>query len=171
MLEIQTHNGMTQLEQQTHFTLWCLMKSPLILGMNVLNISREALSIITNVELIEINQDPLGIQGHHIANDSDETEEIWAGPLANGDLVVMLFNSGINTADITVTWAQLGISGTMNVRDLWIHSDIGAYSDSFTGKSIPSHGQQTYRFSPQMKNKRKNGGMNGIHQENKILFP
>jgi len=167
MLEIGVHGGMTLTEQITHFSLWCLMKSPLILGMNVLNMSVDTFSIISNAELIAINQDLLGVQAHHVANDSDDgTKEIWAGPLSNNELVVMLFNSGTHTTNITVTWAQLGISGTMNVRDLWTHNEVGAYTGSFTGDSIPEHGQQTYRFRPQTKKR-----SHGIHPGNKILFP
>jgi len=149
MLEIDTHNGMTQLEQITHFSLWAIMKSPLMLGMNVLNISQAALDIITNAEVIAINQDPLGIQGHRITNTTEH--EVWAGGLAGGDVAVLLFNSGATAApSITVTWAQLGLANNQAavVRDLWAHKDLGSFTGSFTSGMIPSHGSMTLRVHP-----------------------
>jgi len=135
--------------------------------MDILNISQSAMSIITNEELIQINQDLLGVQAHHVANDSnDESKEIWAGPLNNGDIVVMLFNSGTATASITVLWSQLGLASNtvVNVRDLWAHEDLGKTVTQFTGTNIPSHGQITLRLSPQQQEK--------VHAKNNhILFP
>jgi len=151
MLEIDTHGGMTQIEQQTHFSLWSIMKSPLILGMDILNISAGALEIITNAEVIALNQDPLGVQAHQINRADNTTKEVWAGALMNGDVAAMLLNSGTEASDITMTWDQLGIGMTTPavVRDLWMHQDIGTFTGSFTGTMIPSHGSLTLRVSPQ----------------------
>jgi len=145
MLEVETHNGMTQTEQETHFSLWAIMKSPLILGMDVTNISANALRIISNVEVIAINQDLLGVQGHRVNNKTDG--EVWAGPLLNGDLAVLLVNIGNSTRNATATWADLGIpAGTpVSVRDIVRHEDRGRAVDSIS-QSLMSHESAFFRL-------------------------
>jgi len=146
MLEVETHGGMDYTEQQTHFNLWAIMKSPLILGMDILNISSQALSIISNYEIIAINQDLLGVQGHRVRNDTGDAE-VWAGPLLNGDVALLLVNIGNNTITVTANWVDLGVpaSQSLIVRDLGTHSDLGSYTGSYS-KSLGKHASQMLRL-------------------------
>ena len=136
MLEIG-NGGMTYNEYVVHFSLWCLMKAPLLIGCDIRSISNDTLNILTNSEVIAVNQDPLGVQGHRVYNASDGAE-VWAGPLVNDAVAVVLLNSGNVTQDVTAHFSDIGLSGTAIVRDLWAHEDQGTASDNIT-RSIDSH--------------------------------
>ena len=169
MLEIG--NGrLTEGEEKIHFTLWCVMKSPLLLGMDVTSLDTNSTSfkIITNKELIDINQDVLGIQGYKrtsiqnsniddVVDDApDELErddnslEVWAGPLVNDNIVVVLLNRSTQPSNITAYWSDIGIvynNTNMNVRDLWNHEELGIYSSLITAY-VESHDVVALRLSP-----------------------
>ena len=127
MLEVG--NGMSVAEDRTHFTLWCMMAAPLILGNDLVNISDETLAIITNREMIAVDQDPLGIQGLRLLKEGDL--QYWFKPLSDGDWAFCVVNTGENAADVTVDWMALdfkdGLSGRStdfgtvkySVRNLW----------------------------------------------------
>ena len=150
MLEVGVNPSLSFIEQRTHFILWAIMKSPLILGMDLTQITSDELSIVSNAEVIAINQDALGIQAHHINAANATTAEVWAGPLSGGDVVVVLFNSGASPITITVDWVDVGLprNTRATVRDLWAHQDLGASISSFTGNDIASHDCLVLRISP-----------------------
>ena len=102
MLEVG-NGGMTNDEYQAHFSLWALIKSPLLIGCDVTKMSPQTAAILTNAEVIALSQDDLGVQGHRvIGNASDPTgQEVWAGPLANGDVAVILFNKATSAVNIS----------------------------------------------------------------------
>ena len=131
------NGGMTHNEYVVQFSLWCLIKAPLLIGSDVRNISKETLDILTNSEVIAVNQDPLGVQGHRFNMTSDGAE-VWAGPLADHSVAVVLLNSGGQTQNVTAHFTDIGVSGTVSVRDLWAHQDQGTASGSIT-RSIDSH--------------------------------
>jgi alpha-galactosidase len=83
MLEVG-NGGMTDEEYQSHFSLWCLVKAPLILGNDLMNMSSKTFDILTNSEAIAVNQDKLGVQGRLLSTNVDRTQEIWGGPLVGG---------------------------------------------------------------------------------------
>lgn len=148
MLEVG--NGfMSTTEDQSHFSLWCLIKAPLLVGCDVRNMSNETFRILTNSEVIAVNQDPLGIQGTKVS--SDGIRDVWAGPLADGSFAVILLNRGFTTTSITASWSDIGLppSQKATVRDLWAHKDIGTMSGSVTA-SVESHGVAMYRITPAM---------------------
>ncbi|CAF0892860.1 unnamed protein product [Adineta steineri] len=152
MLEIG-NGGMTLNEYRTHMSLWSIAKSPLLIGCDVRNISKESLEILTNSEVIAVNQDPLGIQGKKIRIDLDHDTEIWAGPLVDGSKVVITFNRADNTADkILVSFTDLGWNSTttVNIRDLWLHKDLGEFKGNYTAYNIESHGVQMVKMTPVM---------------------
>ena len=134
-------------EYVAHFSLWCLVKSPLLIGCDVTNITKETLGILTNAEVIALNQDALGVQGHKVWNNS-MGHEVWAGPLANGDVAVVLLNRAESTANITAQWSDIGVKAGMNatVRDLWLKQGLGTYTDSIT-LSVVTHGSRTLRIA------------------------
>jgi len=145
MLEVG-NGGMTQTEYISHFSLWCLSKSPLLIGCDVTNLAKNTLDILTNAEVIAINQDPLGAQGHKVVAGN---LEVWAGPLSGGAWAVILFNRSAASSAITAKWSDIGIpSGkTINARDLWQHKDIGNFTNSFTA-TVPSHGVVMVKMTP-----------------------
>jgi alpha-galactosidase len=149
MLEVG--NGkLTLAEQRSHFTLWCLIKAPLLLGMDLRAIADETLEIITNTEVIALNQDPLGVQGYKRTTSNDEGLEVWAGPLAEGHVAVVLFNRSPTAGNITAIWKDVGIDSdttAMLVKDLWAHKLLGIQSGSITAM-VDSHDVVALRLKP-----------------------
>jgi alpha-galactosidase len=149
MLEVG-NGGMTLNEYRTHMSLWSISKAPLIIGCDVRNISQEYLEILTNTEVIAVNQDSLGIQGKKIQIDVDNNTEIWAGPLADSSKVVLAFNRDDNIIrTILVLFTDLGWQSTsqVQVRDLWSHKDLGQFQGNYTASDIPSHGVQMLKMT------------------------
>ncbi|RFU26838.1 hypothetical protein B7463_g9499, partial [Scytalidium lignicola] len=120
MLEIGNTN-MTLYQQQTHFAFWSALKSPLIIGADINSLSKESISILTNREIIGINQDPLGTAVNYIGSASiEDSVQVWAGRLQDGN-VVLLFNekSYAQNAALSFNNLGLGIPTPRNVRELW----------------------------------------------------
>jgi alpha-galactosidase len=139
MLEVG-RGGMTTTEDRTHFTLWCIMAAPLIAGNDLTSMSAQTLAILTNPEVIAVDQDPAGEQGFQVAGSS--TSQVWCKPLGVGFnfKAVALFNNDTNTAAVTVNWTDLGLQpGVAMVRDLWARTDLGNFTNSFT-TNVPAHG-------------------------------
>lgn len=140
MLEVG-NGGMTDTEYRTHMSLWSLLAAPLLAGNDLRHVPPATLAILTNKEVIAINQDRLGKQATRVSKDGDL--EVWSRPLADGSHAVGLFNRGLQTAKVTARWADLGITGSMQVRDLWAQtSGQGAEqsaNEQFSA-DVPSHG-------------------------------
>jgi alpha-galactosidase len=139
MLEVG-RGGMTTTEDQAHFTLWCIMAAPLLAGNNLASMSAQTLAILTNPEVIAVNQDPAGEQGIQVAGSS--TLQVWCKPLGTGfnTKAVALFNTGSNAASMTATWTNLGLlPGAGTVRDLWARADLGTFTNGFSS-NVPAHG-------------------------------
>jgi alpha-galactosidase len=136
MLEVG--NGkMNHDEYLTHMSLWCLLAAPLLAGNDLSKMTPETLAILTNPEVIAVDQDPKGIQGRRIAQEGPL--EVWAKPLADGGMAVGLFNRGESENPVTVNFEEIGIKGPAGVRDLWAHKDLGVSQDHFTTQ-VPRHG-------------------------------
>jgi alpha-galactosidase len=120
MLEIG-NGGMTHKQYIVHFSLWAISKAPLLVGCDVRDISNNTYKILSNKEVIDVNQDPLGIQAKKVKKDGDL--EVWAGSLSKSRIVVLLLNRSVIKSTISAYWADLGISTdtSMDVRDLWKH--------------------------------------------------
>jgi alpha-galactosidase len=103
------------------------------------------LSLLTNDEVLQVNQDPLGNQAKRVAKNGDL--EVWAKDMEDGSKAVGLFNRGKTAARVTANWSNLGLNGKQNVRDLWRQQDLGKFSDKFEA-SIPRHGVVLVRISP-----------------------
>ena len=104
---------------------------------------------MTNVEAIAVNQDPLGVQGQRVwPVNATGAQEVWAGPLSNGDNAVVLVNKGIAPANVTVTWEMLSLpmTTTVNIRDLWAHQGLGPFTGSYT-TLLASHAVVFLRLS------------------------
>jgi len=136
MLEIG-NGGMSMDEYRAHMSLWSILASPLIAGNDVRDMPADIWAILGNKEVIAVDQDSLGRQGVRVAKNGDL--EVWSRPLAGGAMAVGLFNRGANSAKVTARWADLKISGSKNVRDLWAHADRGKVSGEYS-TDVASHG-------------------------------
>ncbi len=127
-------------EQYTHISLWCLLSSPLLLGCDLTALDDFTLSLLTNDEVLAINQDELGAQAVRIVG--GDTYAVYAKDMADGSKAVGLFNKEALSDDpkaITLNFTDLGISGEMLVRDIWRQKDLGTFDGSFTAE-VPAHG-------------------------------
>lgn len=127
MLEVG--NGMSVSEDRAHFTLWCMMAAPLILGNDITDMTPETLAIITNREMIAVDQDPLGVQGLRLKEDGDL--QYWFKPLSDGDWAFCILNTGDAAVTVPVDWTALEVNdelsgrstsfGSVNytVKDIW----------------------------------------------------
>jgi alpha-galactosidase len=146
MLEVG-NGGMTTLEYRSHFSLWAMLAAPLIAGNDVRSMTPEIKAILTNKEVIAINQDPLGSQGRRVRKDGDK--EIWVKQLEDGSRAVILFNRGANETEISVNWAELGYPDHLSasVRDLWAAKDLGKMAGRYSSK-VASHETVVLRVTP-----------------------
>lgn len=125
-------------EQYTHMSAWCLMSVPLLLGCDISKMDDFTLSLLTNDEVIAVNQDPLGKQATVIKREGDKG--VMAKDLADGTKAVGLFNLEDNGEQtITLKWSDLGIKGKYMVRDLWRQRDLGIYENEFKA-NVAEHG-------------------------------
>ncbi|PYV66188.1 MAG: alpha-galactosidase [Acidobacteria bacterium] len=138
MLEVG-NGGMTTTEYRSHFSLWALMAAPLIAGNDLRSMTPEIHDILTNKEVIAIDQDPLGRQGRRVWKDGDL--EIWSKQLQDGSRAVILLNRGASSHDITMTWEQIGYPAHLGatVRDLWAHKNLGKFAEKYSA-AVESHG-------------------------------
>ena len=144
---------LTPNEQYMHVSLWSLLASPLLIGCDMTKLDDFTLSLLTNDEVIEVNQDPLGKQAHRISK--DENVEVWAKKMEDGSMAVGLFNRGEYENSVKVNWKELGISDNQTVRDLWRQKDVGEFNKSFTA-NVARHGVMLIRIIPNdAKNQRK----------------
>lgn len=126
-------------EQYTHISAWCLMSAPLLLGCDLTKLDPFTLSLLTNDEVLAIDQDPLGKQATIVYRD-DENEMILAKDLADGSKAAGLFNTGDSgKKEMVLKWNELGISGPYIVRDLWRQKDLGTFNGEFKTE-VPEHG-------------------------------
>jgi alpha-galactosidase len=136
MLEVG-NGGMNEDEYRTHMSLWAILAAPLIAGNDLTRMTPFTMELLTNREVIAVDQDPLGKQGYRIAQEGPF--EIWMKPLADASKAVGLFNRQRSTEQMTVKLSQLGIDGEASVRDLWLKKDLGTVTGAFSSY-VPSHG-------------------------------
>ena len=141
MLEVG-NGGMTLTEYKSHFALWCLLKSPLLLGNDLSNVSKEVMEIIGNDRLIEVNQDNLGKQGKRVRRTVEEDGsflEMYTGEVYNGT-VVILFNRSSSTKNMSFTLKEIGIDALgANIQNLYTGEDYGYVKEKYSS-DVESHG-------------------------------
>jgi alpha-galactosidase len=128
MLEVG-NGGMTADEYRTQMSLWAILAAPLIAGNDLAKMDELTKSILMNTEVISVDQDTLGIQGHRVG-----PPQIWAKPLSGGGAAVALFNyvTDDEAEPLTLQFNDVGFSGPVHVRDLWAHRDLGVLHGSYT---------------------------------------
>ncbi|MFI9006136.1 glycoside hydrolase family 27 protein [Actinosynnema sp. NPDC053489] len=136
MLEVG--NGLTDTEARAHFSLWALLNAPLIAGNDLRSMSATTRSILTNTDVIGVNQDWGGRQGYRLRDDGNS--EVWVKPMADGARAVVLLNRNTTSATISTTATQVGLgSGTSyTVKDLW--SKATGTTTGTISASVPAHG-------------------------------
>ncbi|KAI9359301.1 alpha-galactosidase [Zopfochytrium polystomum] len=151
MLEVG-NGGMTPEEYRTHFSVWAALKSPLLLGNDVTKMTPEDFAIISNPEVIAISQDALGAPVLRVqaAADTGAPADVWVGPLANGDEVVLVVNRKNEVVDFELDLAAVladgATRGHVTARDLWKRKNLGHFSKKIALKSIPAHGTEMLRI-------------------------
>jgi hypothetical protein len=139
--------NLTKNEQLTLMTLWALAPSPLMLGMNLPDNDAWTLALLTNEEVLAVNQDEGGTQATRITQPGRSGgAEVWARDLADGSKAVGLFNRMPIPMPVAVSWTEVGLTGNRHVRDLWQHRDLGVHTDRFEA-SVPPHGAILIRLS------------------------
>lgn len=145
MLEVG--NGyLTDDENRAHFSLWALLNAPLIAGNDVRSMSKDVRSILTNRDVIAVDQDWGGRQGAKVRDDGDT--EVWAKPMSDGSVAVILLNRGRGPVEIATSADAIGVKSAAHytVRDLWKHTD--ASSDGVIKASVPTHAVAMFRVWP-----------------------
>ena len=143
-------SSLTPNEQYTHLSLWCLLAAPLLLGCDLQNLDEFTLGLLTNDEVLEVSQDPLGRQAGRVA--ADGPTQVWAKDMADGSKAVGLFNlDDSESRTVTVRWSDLRLSGPHAVRDLWQQKDLGTFDGNFEVRVLV-HGVVLVRISPQPAN-------------------
>lgn len=136
---------LTPSEQYTQVSLWSLVAAPLILSGDITRLDDFTLGLLTNDEVIDVDQDPLGKPGYRVSKDGDK--EVWIRQMEDGSHAIGLFNRGETETDVTASWSDLGFSGEQHVRDLWRQKDLGRFKDKFSA-TIHKHGVVLVRMWP-----------------------
>lgn len=134
--------GLTPDEQYTHITLWALLSAPLLIGCDLTRLDDFTLNLLTNDEVLAVNQDMLGKQADKVYDQGNI--QYWLKKTFDG-YAAGIFNLNDRTKTVTIKLADLGLDGTFTVRDLWRQADVGTFSDSFS-VNIPAHGVMMVRL-------------------------
>lgn len=146
MLEIGVP-GISSTEEESMFSLWAISAAPLWAGNDLRTMSPETQQILTNREVIAVDQDPLGLPG--ILALWMGNWQVWMRPLAglNSPRAVVILNRGLKRAKLNLKWCDLGIYDPVVGRDLWAHQDLGVLKEGYVVE-IPSHGVVMLRITP-----------------------
>ena len=145
---MEVGNGMSVSEDRAHFSMWCLLAAPLIAGNDLRSMSRETKEILTNREVIAINQDPLGVEGFQYS--AKDKVEVWFKPLQDGDWAMVVLNRNATAQKFTFDWKNEKVADslskrearfdttTYSLRDLWAKRDLGT-TERVLSAEIPPH--------------------------------
>jgi alpha-galactosidase len=136
-------DGLTNDERQSYMTLWAIESAPLSIGDNLTSLDSYGLSLLTNSEVIAVDQ--AGHQAHPISQAS--SQQVWFANNGDGSYTVALFNLGGSTATVSVNWSSLGFSGAASVRDLWSHTNLGTVTNSFSA-TLNTHASRLLKVTP-----------------------
>jgi alpha-galactosidase len=143
MLEVG-NGGMNEDEYRTHLSLWCILAAPLIAGNDLGKMTPFTLDLLTNREVLAVDQDPLGKEGYPVVQEGPF--EVWMKPMSDGSIVVGLFNRSKEADLMNVSFSHLGISGEASIRDLWLKKDLGGFKEKYS-VYVPSHGVVLVRIT------------------------
>jgi len=153
---MEVGNEMNDTEDKSHFAMWCMLSSPLFTGNDYRKMSKETLAILTNKELIAINQDKLGIQG--FKHSAEDGLEVWVKPLSDGNWAVTFLNRSDVSKKINFDWKKntfkdvdFGYEADFNktafkLKNLWTNKEAGNTKKNFTAE-LASHDCITLKLS------------------------
>jgi alpha-galactosidase len=145
---MEVGRGMSLSEDRAHFSLWCMMAAPLIAGNDLRSIKKETIDILTNKEMLAVNQDSLGIQGYRY--DAKDSVEVWVKPLMKDDWAVCFLNRSAQSQKIDFDWSKNVLTDTVahrtlntnestfTLRNLWTKKNIGTTKKNLQ-TVVPSH--------------------------------
>jgi len=128
---------LTPNEQYTHVSLWALVAAPMIFSGDMTRLDDFTLGLLTNDEVIEVDQDLLGRPGYRVFREDDL--EVWVRELEDGSRAVGLFNRGEFESTVKANWSDIGVKGRQQVRDLWRQRDAGVFEGEYSA-TVPRHG-------------------------------
>jgi alpha-galactosidase len=131
-------------EDRTQMSLWSILAAPLLAGNDLTQMDPQVLSVLTNKDVIAVDQDSKGAQGHRVTQQGPL--EIWAKPLADGSVAVGLFNRSDGAEKMAVNFSEIGVSGAAAVRDLWTHKEVESSATTYSAL-VPRHGVVMIRVS------------------------
>ena len=154
---MEVGNGMSVNEDRAHFSMWCMLASPLIAGNDIRTMSAETRNILTNKEVIAVNQDPLGIQGFKYYSSDDL--ELWFKPLSGGDWAVCFLNRDEESKSVSFNWTDWYVKDDLKqlvidfknqeykIRNIWTHQDAGTTKMELKAE-LPGHDVLMFRLTP-----------------------
>ncbi|SEC02006.1 X2-like carbohydrate binding domain-containing protein [Paenibacillus sp. GP183] len=134
-------DGLTKDERQTGMSLWSMSSAQLYTGNDLTNLDDYGVQLLTNDEVIAVNQ--AGRPAHPVSMASDK--QVWYANNGDGSYTVGLFNLGSSAATVTVNWSDIGLSGSASVRDLWSHTNLGTFTDGYSSVNLPSHASRLFK--------------------------
>ncbi|WP_143774434.1 glycoside hydrolase family 27 protein [Niastella vici] len=136
---LQVGRGMSYDEDKTHFSMWCMLNSPLLAGNDLRSMSKQTIEILTNKEVIALNQDEGFAQATRLVKEGDV--EVWVKPLgkAGKEKAIAIMNRGEGQKVVTLSVQQLALTSKTKLRELWLHKDLGVMGAAQTF-TIPKHG-------------------------------
>ena len=142
---LQVGRGMSYEEDKSHFSMWCMLNSPLLAGNDLRNMSKETIEILTNKEIIALNQDTAFMQARRVLK--NDNIEVWVKTLARNKKAVAILNRGDQQLDYWFDTKSIGIRSDNTCRDLWLHQDMGKIGGGhkFT---LPGHGIVVLKMDP-----------------------
>ncbi|MBC8592648.1 alpha-galactosidase [Oscillospiraceae bacterium N12] len=131
--------GLTPTEEEAHFGLWCIMSSPLLIGCDLSSLPESSLQLLTNKELIALNQDPLGLQAYVVQHENEGYVLVKDIEQKRGNVrAVALYNPSDTACTFSVPFSVLEFDGNVKVRDLVKHADLGSFAGNFE-QTLPPH--------------------------------
>ncbi|MEV0797481.1 X2-like carbohydrate binding domain-containing protein [Kribbella sp. NPDC050281] len=144
-----TMDGLTKDERRTAATLWAVSAAPFYIGNDMTKLDSYGLELLTNREVIAVNQ--AGRPAQPVSTKTNR--QTWYSLNADGSYTVALFNLGTTEANMTVNWADLGLDGSAQVRDLWAKQNLGQFASGYTAATVPPHGTRLFTVTPQKNSK------------------
>ena len=154
---MEVGNGLTASEDRAHFSMWAMLAAPLIAGNDIRSMPNDVAGVLTNRDVITVDQDSLGIQGfQHSARDS---VEIWFKPLTRGEWAMVVLNRAQSPRDVRFDWSREAVSDSLSrrsasfgsttyrVRDLWTKKDLGTTKSPLAAK-VPRRDVLMIRLQP-----------------------
>ena len=136
--------GLSKEEARTQFAIWSILAAPLIMSIDLRNVSAEAKAILQNREVIAVDQDPLGKAGKRLTA-AGNSGQVWVKQLQDG-WAVGLMNSADEDQEITVEFSDFTTQKQFKVRDLWEGKDLGSYTDKFCPGKVKAHDTWIYKL-------------------------